>query len=182
MQKRTLTNPTGFEKRLGLPTKQELIKSYWIDSIPIGQIAQEYQVEPETIMEWIIKYDIPIRGFFEAIQLEYSYFGGFPASTQKIIEHTIPFNCLSTEVILHFPTGCIGLVEFSLIDDQGTQLMPRYGNPIALDDATERFQYIQFFEAGFKLRAKFSNYDSSYAHDVSCIVTIQRLTERNPKG
>ena len=168
--------------KIGRPSKQELYDLYWKQYLPVGQLALQYKVEPESVMEWIIKYDIPIRGFFEAIQIEYSYSGGFPAATQKIIELTIPFDCLSTEVIMHFPAGCSGLVEWSFIDDKGNRLFPLIGNPVALDDATEKFAYVQFFPSGFKLRAQVDNYDSTFAHDVSAVVTIQRLTERKPSG
>ena len=168
--------PSLLKTELGKPKKHELKELYWIHMLSEGQIAQKYQVEPETVVRWLIQYDIPLRGYYETIQLNFYYEGGVPATTEVVLQFQIPYDCTIKEVVLHFPEGCSGLVQASLQLSDGITIFPAYGDYIALDGATERFDFEWFLNTGSLLQAKISNTDSANAHNVQVIVTIRRLS------
>lgn len=161
---------------LGKPTKKELIQYYWIDGLSAAQIAIKYQVEPETIIEWLVKEDIPIKGYYESRQINFRRDDGIPAATEIVLNFQIPFNCIITSVVLHFPPGCSGLVQINLQLANGTIIFPYDGNFIALDSATQMFEFEYYLNSGASLECKISNTDDANAHDVQVIVSIRRLS------
>lgn len=161
---------------LGKPNKKELVELYWVNFWDVGQIALKYQVEPETVIEWIIKYDIPVRGYYETFQANFFYEGGVPAITAVTLQYQTPFDAQTTKVVLHFPEGCAGLVRASLQLSNGQTIFPKLGDYINLDGGTVEFDFVYFLKAGTLLQAYISNTDASNAHNVQVIVTIKRMS------
>jgi len=162
--------------KLGRPTKQELIELYWIQLQSDGQIAQKYQVEPETVIEWIIKEDIPLRDYYESRQINYHVSGGVPAVTSVILRSKMPYSAKITSVVLHFPPGCSGFVKVNLQLDNGTVIFPYEGDYLNLDSTTQEFTFEYFLKSGTNLDCKIQNADAGNAHDVQVIVSFQRLS------
>lgn len=176
IERRTLTSPTGLKKPLGKPNKQELYKLYWVDMLSEAQIALEYQVDPPTVVEWIVKYNIPIKGYYQTLQLAFFEVGGVSALTQVTLQHEIPFDCQTISCAVHFPAGCNALVQVYLQTSDGTKIFPYKGEYIALDGATEVFPFIYFLKSGERLQAVIANTDDTNPHSVEVIVSIQRLS------
>lgn len=168
--------------KLGRPKKKELVEKYWVDGLSEGQLGLVYGVDPETIIEWIIKYDIPIKGYYQTLQLAFFEEGGVGTTTQVTLEHTIPFDCLITSIAVHFPSGCNGLVQVYVQKENGTKIFPYKGDYIALDGATEVFYTQYFLPTGTKLQVVIANTDDTNTHNVEVIATIQRLSVIPPKS
>lgn len=162
--------------KLGRPDKKELIQLYWIENKSEAQIAIDYQVDPPTIIEWLIKFDIPIKGYYQTLQLAFFREGGVLAGTEVILQHEIPFNCQTISCAVHFPSGCNALVEVYIQKGDGTKIFPYKGEYIALDGATEVFPFIFFLKSGERLQAVIANTDDTNDHDVEIIISIQRLS------
>ncbi len=170
------TEPLRVKARLGKPEKKELFDLYWRQLLNEAQIADMFNVEPETVLSWIIREDIPLKGYYESLQLSYFLSGGILASTRTTLQHVIPFDCVSTEIVLHFPSGCNGLVQVYVTDDKGFLYFPTKGSYVALDNVTQSFQFVTFFPTGTKLRVVITNTDSAFSHDVQAIISISRLS------
>lgn len=168
--------------KLGRPEKDELIKRYWIKGESAGRIALDYSVEAATIIGWLIKYDIPIRGYYQTLQLAFFEEGGVAVTTKVTLQHEIPFDCLITSIAVHFPSGCNSLVQVYLQKADGAKIFPYKGEYIALDGATEVFYTQYFLASGTRLQTVISNTDDSNTHNVEVITTIQRLSVIPPKS
>jgi len=167
--------------KLSRPKKDVLNELYWIKMLSEGQIALHYHVEPETIIEWLIKYDIPLKGYYESRQINFRRETGIPAATEIILTTQMPFSCNTSTVVLHFPPGCNGLVQVNLQLANGTVIFPYDGKFIALDSATQMFEFEYYLNSGTILDCKISNTDDTNAHDVQVIVSIKRLNVMSVK-
>ena len=78
-----------------------------------------------------------------------------------------PFDGELTQIILHFPSGCNGLVWVKVGVDQ-TELT----DWIALDDTTQSMSASFQVKQGDRIWAEIYNYDSTYEHRIGVIVTL----------
>lgn len=72
-----------------------------------------------------------------------------------------------TQIVIHFPSGCNGLVEVKVGVNQH-----ELTDWIALDDTTQNFSANFFVKRGDKLWAEIRNYDSTYSHRIGVVVTV----------
>lgn len=162
--------------KLGRPEKKELIEKYWIEDLSDGQLGLYYGVEAATIIEWLIKFHIPIKGYYETLQLAFFEEGGVASLKEVTLQHEIPFDCQTVTLAVHFPAGCNALVQVYVQTSSGDKIFPYKGEYIALDGATEVFPFVHFLKSGTRLQVVISNTDDTNAHDVEVIVSIQRLS------
>ena len=72
-----------------------------------------------------------------------------------------------TQIIIHFPAGCNGLVEVRVGVNEH-----ELTDWIALDDTTQPFNANFFVKRGDRLWAEIKNYDSTYSHRIGVVVTV----------
>lgn len=78
-----------------------------------------------------------------------------------------PFDGTITQIVLHFPPGCNGLVQVRVGVDQ-TELT----DWIALDDTTQNLRASFHVKQGDRIWAEIFNYDSEYSHKIGVVVTL----------
>jgi len=78
-----------------------------------------------------------------------------------------PFDGEITQIVLHFPAGCNGLVKVKVGVDQ-TELT----DWIALDDTTQNLNAKFPVKQGDRIWAEIFNYDGMYSHRIGVVVTL----------
>ena len=76
-----------------------------------------------------------------------------------------------TEVVVHIPPGCAGLVHVQLWKNQ-KQLVPQKGY-LAWDSATVSFPIKESVQPGDRLWVRFENHDTVNKHKPSVLVVIE---------
>ena len=89
------------------------------------------------------------------------------------MEEPCPLTGTITEVTMHFPEGCYGLVELAFGHSDIPVFPSKKGEYIALNDATPSWRNLgERVSKGEKLWAELRNGDSVNPHKPSILVTI----------
>jgi len=81
-----------------------------------------------------------------------------------------PMSGTLTQIIMHFPPGCLSYVEVS-VNHGGKNICPSTGS-IALDNATPPFQIHEEVMVGDPIIITYTNHDDTYDHTISVILTL----------
>lgn len=125
-------------------------------------------------------YDALIRSLIlpvETIQIDLSKEVP-PATGYQWFENRkkVPFDGMITQITLHFPSGCNGLVEVRIgVDhkDGGLKWICPIEGFIALDNTTQTYMISYPVRKGDYICAEIYNYDDTYSHKVGIIITIR---------
>lgn len=75
-----------------------------------------------------------------------------------------------TQIVMHFPSGCNGLVNVKVLRGS-SPILPRDGF-IALDNTTEKFDLDIKVRRSETITVVYENTDGTYSHKISVIVQI----------
>lgn len=87
-----------------------------------------------------------------------------------IFHEKCPFNATCTSIVVHFPSGCAGLVDMA-IGHGDSQVCPREGR-VTLDNATVTFDITEDIDYEEIIWYNISNRDESHSHTPVVLLTL----------
>lgn len=82
-----------------------------------------------------------------------------------------PVDGIIERAVIHFPSGCNGLVEVELYH-KAKKIFPNTRGGIALDDATQTFSLHEPVTSNDPIQVIFTNHDGTNSHTLSAVIYI----------